>query len=56
MGWKYSFPTTNITYQLPQSGYVTIKIYNAIGQEKATLVNESQHAGTYKLNFNGTNL
>jgi hypothetical protein len=45
-------PTTKINYQLPQSGFVTLKIYNILGREVATLVNEEKPAGTYELIWN----
>jgi Carboxypeptidase regulatory-like domain/Secretion system C-terminal sorting domain len=49
-------PTTTISYQIPSENFVTLKIYNVIGQEVATLVNSQQSAGTYYVKFNGTNL
>lgn len=49
-------PTTTISYEIPASGKVSLKIYNALGVEVATLVNGNQDAGSYNLHFNGTNL
>lgn len=49
-------PTTNITYQLATAGRVTLKVYNILGQEVATLVNGEKSAGRYKVEFNGNNL
>jgi len=49
-------PSTIITYQMPGSGHVSIKVYNALGQEVATLVNEKKPAGRYQVEFNTTNL
>jgi hypothetical protein len=49
-------PTTTINYQLPKSGYVTLKIYDILGKEVATLVNENKEAGYYKVNFNASKL
>ena len=49
-------PTTNIEYSIPTSGIVTITVHNILGQEVATLVNEFQQAGTYRITWNGSNL
>lgn len=49
-------PNTKINYQLPQSGYVTIKVYDAIGSEVATLVNEYKESGKYEVDFAGSDL
>ncbi len=49
-------PSTTINYQLPQSSFVTLKVYNVLGREVATLVNEVKSAGTYSLNFNAAQL
>jgi len=38
------------------SGNVNLKIYDVLGKEVATLVNETQQAGSYTINFNGANL
>ncbi|MFZ5946806.1 MAG: M1 family aminopeptidase [Stygiobacter sp.] len=44
-------PTTIIKYSLPESGYVTLKVYDILGREVATLVNEYQKTGTYSTEF-----
>ncbi len=44
-------PATVITYHIPQSSYVTLKVYNALGNEVATLVNAEKAAGDYELKF-----
>jgi hypothetical protein len=44
-------PSTTIEYQIPFDGFVTLTIYNTIGQEVSTLVNENQPAGKYSVNF-----
>ncbi|MDP2039038.1 MAG: T9SS type A sorting domain-containing protein, partial [Ignavibacteria bacterium] len=44
-------PSTTINYQLPTAGYVTLKVYDVLGREVATLVNEYQQAGTYNSQF-----
>ncbi len=49
-------PITNITYSLPKSSNVILKVYDVLGREVTTLVNEEKHAGAYKVIFNGSNL
>ena len=49
-------PSTIINYQVPVSGLVTIKIYDVLGREVSTLVNEEKNPGKYKVEFDGTNL
>lgn len=44
-------PSTVISYQLPQSSFVTLKVYDVLGNEVATLVNELQSAGTKNVTF-----
>ena len=44
-------PGTVISYQVPFLSYVTIKIYDILGREIATLVNEEKNAGSYKVEF-----
>jgi len=46
-------PTTTIQYQLPQDARVTLKVYDILGSEVATLVNEEQQAGYREVQFNG---
>ncbi|MCK9211031.1 MAG: YCF48-related protein [Ignavibacteriaceae bacterium] len=48
-------PSTVISYQLAVGGFVTLKVYDVLGNEVATLVNEEQHAGTHSINFDATN-
>ncbi|HSW56406.1 MAG TPA: T9SS type A sorting domain-containing protein [Ignavibacteriaceae bacterium] len=45
-------PSTVISYQLPVSSDVTLKVYDILGNEIATLVNEEKPAGTYEVEFN----
>jgi hypothetical protein len=48
-------PTTTIRYSIPEGasgGLVILKVYNILGQEVETLVNESQKAGIYEVGFN----
>jgi len=49
-------PTTVISYQIPQQGFVTLKIFDVLGREVATLVNEEKPAGRYEVNFNAVGL
>ncbi len=49
-------PTTTIAFSLPIANLVTLKVYNILGQEVATLVNEEMKAGNYTVNFNATQL
>ncbi len=48
-------PTTSIKYQIPEEGFVTIKIFDVIGREVASLVNQNQKAGKYTAEFNALN-
>jgi hypothetical protein len=49
-------PSTTISYQLAQPGYVTLKVFNAVGDEIATLVNQPKEAGAYNATFSGETL
>ncbi len=49
-------PTTAISYQLSANSFTTLIIYDAIGREVATLVNEVKEAGTYSTQFDGAKL
>jgi len=49
-------PTTQILYSIPTSGHVTLKVYNLIGEEILTLVDERQSAGSYAAIIDGKNL
>jgi hypothetical protein len=49
-------PVTNIKYQIPKDAFVSIKVYNMVGQEVAVLVNEFKRAGEYSYDFSGANL
>ncbi len=44
-------PTTKISYQIPVASHVTLKVYNLLGREVATLVDEYMNAGTYSIEF-----
>lgn len=47
-------PNTVISYELPENNYVTIKIYNLLGSEVATLMNGYQTSGAHKVTFNAS--
>jgi len=49
-------PTTTINYSVANSGFVKIKVYDVLGKEVATLVNENKPAGNYKIEFNASRL
>lgn len=49
-------PSTRITYELPQSEFVIMKVYDILGKEVTTLVNEYRTQGTHHVNFDANNL
>jgi hypothetical protein len=49
-------PNTKISWQLPISSIVTLKVYDVLGNEIAILVNEHKLAGSYEVNFDASNL
>ncbi len=49
-------PTTHIRYSLPSNSYVTLKVYDALGSEVATLVQGEKPAGVYEVEFNASEL
>ena len=49
-------PSTSISYALPQARYVTLELFNALGQRVVTLVDQQQSAGTYQVRFDGATL
>jgi len=49
-------PTTTIKYQIPEVSFVTLRIYDVLGNEIATLVNEQKPADSYEVEFNASNL
>jgi predicted extracellular nuclease len=49
-------PVTIISYQLPVDGFVTLKVYDILGNEVKTLVNENRIAGSYTVEFDGREL
>ena len=49
-------PSTNIRYQIPKAGLVTIDIYNILGQKVKTLLNKYQAEGKYSIKFDASDL
>ena len=49
-------PSTSIEYSVMSNEYVSIKVYDILGNEISTLVNEQKSVGNYKVDFNGDNL
>jgi hypothetical protein len=46
-------PTTTIRFEIPERSIVTIKVYDVLGSEVATLINEEKAIGNYEVEFNG---
>jgi hypothetical protein len=49
-------PSTKISFELPSSGYTTLKVYDMLGTEVATLVQNELASGSHSVNFNASNL
>lgn len=49
-------PSTIIKYSIPKSSFVTLKVYDLLGNEIASLINENETAGAYEIHFNADNL
>jgi hypothetical protein len=49
-------PTTKIKYSIPKAGLVTLKVFNLIGEEITTLVNEEKTIGNYEVEFEASKL
>jgi hypothetical protein len=49
-------PSTEISFKLPEQRFVTLKVYDVLGREIMTLVNEKKPAGTYRINFKAMEL
>ena len=49
-------PTTKIKFVIPQSSFVNLKVYDVLGREVATLVNEEKHPGSYEVEFDASQL
>ena len=49
-------PSTTVEFSIPRQSFVTLKVYDLLGREVTTLVNEELQSGSYKTEFNGVNL
>ena len=49
-------PSTKISYSIKEEGLVTLKVYDVLGKEVATLVNENKSTGNYEAEFNASQL
>lgn len=49
-------PATNISYSIPEAQNVKLTVYDMLGKEVSTLVDEYKSAGTYRVNFNASHL
>ena len=49
-------PSTKISYTLANKTFVTLKVFNILGKEIATLVSSEQDAGSYAVDFKGSGL
>ena len=49
-------PSTDIRFDLRQTGHVTMAIYNVLGQQVATLIDRKFEAGNHTVTFNGSSL
>lgn len=60
-GLNYNYPNpfnpaTKILYSLPELSFVTLRVYDVLGKEVTTLVNEEKPSGSYEVEFDGANL
>ncbi|MEJ2196206.1 MAG: T9SS type A sorting domain-containing protein [Ignavibacteriaceae bacterium] len=49
-------PSTVIKYNIPESGFVIIKVFDVLGNEVMNLVNEKKETGSYEVSLNLSNL
>jgi hypothetical protein len=49
-------PTTTIKYQIPELSFVTLKVFDVLGNEISTLINEEKPNGSYEVEFDGSEL
>ena len=48
-------PSTVVSYSLPTNSFVSLIIYDLLGREVKTLINNEQNSGTYQVQWNGEN-
>ncbi|HEX7357664.1 MAG TPA: T9SS type A sorting domain-containing protein, partial [Ignavibacteriaceae bacterium] len=49
-------PVTKIAYEIPRNEFVKLKVYNSLGEEVITLVDENRSPGRYEIEFDGSSL
>ena len=49
-------PSTTIEFSLPQASHTPLKVYDVVGEEVATLVNEESNVGTHTTQWNATDM
>jgi len=49
-------PSTSISFTIPESGFTTLKVYNILGNEVTTLINEELTGGTFTTTFDASDL
>jgi hypothetical protein len=49
-------PVTKINYSIPRTSFVTLKVYDILGNKVTTLINEEKQTGNYQVEFNASNL
>ena len=49
-------PSTTINFSIPQKNFVSLRVFNIIGEEVSTLINEEKDAGSYHIKFNALNI
>ncbi len=49
-------PSTTIRFSIPSEDFVTLKVYDVIGREVKTLINEKKSVGKYEIDFNASQL
>ncbi|MCO6446672.1 MAG: T9SS type A sorting domain-containing protein, partial [Ignavibacterium album] len=49
-------PSTTVSFSIPEEEFVSLKVFNSLGEEVAELINETKPAGNYQVDFNATGL